>query len=138
MKTVLVFGTFDKLHPGHISFLTQARATGDYLIASVARDSFVRAYKNKRPTYDEHSRMAQLLHTGLVDKAVLSDEQTGTYSVVEREHPDVVCFGHDQDALRADFLRWARLNGFSGEVHKLHAFRPDRYKSSRISIGEAD
>ena len=133
MKKVLVFGTFDVIHPGHISFLTQAREKGDYLIVSVARDSFVRSFKRKDPVYDGTARRAHLMETGLVDKTVLSDGNIGEYSVVLREEPQVVCFGHDQDRLKADFVSWMQNNGRSVETHTLDAFRPDRYKSSKIS-----
>lgn len=38
-KVVYVSGSFDLLHPGHIEFLKQARALGDYLIVGVQNDS---------------------------------------------------------------------------------------------------
>ena len=47
MKTVMAFGTFDLMHPGHEYFLRQAKKRGDYLIAVIARDSTVKKLKGK-------------------------------------------------------------------------------------------
>ena len=33
MAKVMVFGTFDGVHPGHENFFEQAKQHGDYLIA---------------------------------------------------------------------------------------------------------
>ncbi|HLC71304.1 MAG TPA: adenylyltransferase/cytidyltransferase family protein, partial [Candidatus Nanoarchaeia archaeon] len=38
MKTVMCFGTFDILHPGHLHYLQQAKKYGDYLMVVIARD----------------------------------------------------------------------------------------------------
>jgi FAD synthetase len=40
-KTVMTFGTFDRLHPGHEYYLSEARKYGDCLITVVARDKTV-------------------------------------------------------------------------------------------------
>jgi len=45
MKTVMTFGTFDIVHPGHIHFLQQAKTYGDRLITIVARDMNVQKFK---------------------------------------------------------------------------------------------
>ncbi len=133
MRTVLVFGTFDVVHPGHRFFLEQARKRGDRLVASIARDAFVARFKRKRPVHDENERLKHVLETGLVDEATLSDEATGTYSVIERVRPDVVCLGHDQEALRGDLLAWLEARGLRLEVETLNAFEPQRYKSSILN-----
>ena len=139
-KKVLVFGTFDVIHPGHKNFLTQARALGDRLVASVARDSFVRMKKRRVPVHDENERRRQLLESGLVDDAILGDEKTGAYSILFEVKPDVVCFGHDQDELRADLTRWIdeHRDGFAAvELVTLKAFKPEIYKSSKLNYSEA-
>lgn len=37
-KIIYVSGSFDLLHPGHVEFLKQAKALGDYLIVGVEND----------------------------------------------------------------------------------------------------
>jgi FAD synthetase len=55
LTRVLATGTFDLLHPGHVYFLTQARALGDELFVIVARDSNV-THKPK-PIIPEEQRL---------------------------------------------------------------------------------
>lgn len=62
MKRVLVLGTFDLLHPGHIRFLEKARTVGDELVVALNTDDFVERYK--RPpimTYEERATMLRAL-----------------------------------------------------------------------------
>lgn len=42
MKKVLIFGSFDSLHKGHLNLFKQARKHGDKLIAVVARDETIK------------------------------------------------------------------------------------------------
>ena len=48
---IMVFGTFDGVHMGHLDFLKQARklARESFLIVSVAREKNVFRIKNKKP-----------------------------------------------------------------------------------------
>ena len=43
-KKVMVFGVFDRLHPGHLSFLEQASKHGN-VVAVITRDDVVKALK---------------------------------------------------------------------------------------------
>jgi len=138
MRTVLVFGTFDVVHPGHVSFLNQARRRGDRLIASIARDDFVAGFKGRKPVHTEEERLKRILKTGLVDEAHLSDPIPGTYSLIRRCEPDVVCLGHDQDVLKRDLQTWLAEHEVSLEVETLKPYRPDLYKSSKITDKEPE
>lgn len=138
MTRVLVFGVFDGLHPGHRSFLRQARSEGDRLIAAVARDSVVERLKGRRPEAGEGERMRALLESGLVDGACLGDEEPGTYAIVDRIEPGVICLGHDQDALKADLERWLCRRGRNLRLITLSAYRPDLYKSSKLKGRSVD
>jgi FAD synthetase len=132
MKRVLVFGTFDILHPGHASFLRQARRHGDFLMAAVARDGFVASFKGRPPRHNETERKRALRASGLVDAAYLGDRTPGSYAILRRLAPDVVCLGHDQHLLEADLREWVRRKGARLAIHRLRAYRPDIYKSSKL------
>jgi FAD synthetase len=132
MKRVLVFGTFDILHPGHTSFLRQARRRGDTLVAAVARDVFVSSFKGKPLRHAETERRRNLLASGLVDQAYLGDRRPGSYAIVKRLRPDVICFGHDQHLLEADLRAWMARSGEHIELYRLRSYRPDIYKSSKL------
>ena len=53
---VMAGGSFDIIHPGHIETLEQARALGDSLIVSVARDATFRKNKKREPQHNETLR----------------------------------------------------------------------------------
>jgi FAD synthetase len=133
MRTVLVFGTFDVIHPGHLSFLEQARRRGDRLIASIARDDFVVRFKGRKPLHGQEQRLARIRETGLVDEAHLSDPVPGTYSLIGRCEVDVVCLGHDQDVLKRDLEGWLAKNRLSVEIATMEPYKPELYKSSKMA-----
>ena len=132
MKTVLVFGTFDILHPGHKWFLKKAARHGNRLIAVVSRDKFVQEWKGVRPLLDENARIQALQSSGLVDSAVLSDPAIRTYGVVQDLQPDVICLGHDQISLAEDLRSWlATHSNVKSEIQVLKPWRRYRYSSSK-------
>ncbi len=136
MRTVLVFGTFDSIHPGHRWFLQQAASLGNEIIAVVARDKFVAEWKGKAPHYDEQSRMASLMNSGMVNEVRLADECIHTYSVLQEITPDVICLGHDQKALKADLESFLVNNYTENSQPKIHSLPPWRrqlYSSTRIT-----
>lgn len=98
----MVFGVFDGLHAGHRAFLRAAKTRGGELIAVVARDETVRLLKNKTPRVNEKARVRAIRKNGLADRVVLGDKKQGTYRIIVRWKPDMVCLGYDQDALAAD------------------------------------
>ena len=132
MSRVLVFGTFDALHPGHIHFLRQARKHGSWLVASVARDQFVRNHKQREPFDHETKRLLSLLDSSLVDEAYFSDEAVGSFQIVLRSRPDVICVGHDQGSLKTHLEEWLQEHRLDIPVELMAPHHPERYKSSKI------
>ncbi|OGZ54658.1 MAG: hypothetical protein A3B25_03515 [Candidatus Ryanbacteria bacterium RIFCSPLOWO2_01_FULL_48_26] len=131
---VLVFGTFDLLHKGHIYFLKQARKFGDTLIAIVARDSSAMDLKNRKPRHGERARLAAVRGIPGVSKTFLGDKILGSYSVLKKLQPDTICFGYDQYGLETD-LR-ARME--TGElprikIIRLKAYKPEKFKTSIVA-----
>lgn len=71
MKKVLVGGCFDFIHFGHISFLTQAKALGDYLIVALESDENVRNAKgDMRPIHTQEQRKQMLEALAFVDEVI--------------------------------------------------------------------
>lgn len=132
MKTVLVFGTFDVIHPGHQWFLRNAAKHGNRLVAVVSRDTFVREWKGTVPVKDEKARIEALESSGLVDQAVLADPEIRTYGVIRDIKPDVICLGHDQGALMDDLEAWIdRTAGNPPVIHRLPPWKRKIFSSSR-------
>lgn len=126
MSTVLVFGTFDKLHPGHRYFLAEAKKHGDRLVVVVARDHNVEKVKNRRPNQPETDRLANIQAVPEVDEARLGlEDYSKKEQIIDEIQPDVICLGYDQapnfQAPKAHI-----------QVFRLGSFRPDIYKSSRL------
>ncbi|MGQ9749725.1 D-glycero-beta-D-manno-heptose 1-phosphate adenylyltransferase [Desulfosoma sp.] len=73
-RIVFTNGCFDLLHLGHLRYLEEARALGDYLIVAVNSDASVRRIKGgHRPLVDEKARSELVAGLHCVDCVVLFD-----------------------------------------------------------------
>jgi rfaE bifunctional protein nucleotidyltransferase chain/domain len=95
---VFTNGVFDLLHPGHVRYLSAARAEGDALIVGVNSDRSVRANKGPaRPVNPEAERAEVIAALAAVDAAVVFDEAT-PHAIISRLQPDVLVKGADWGA----------------------------------------
>lgn len=86
-------GTFDLLHPGHVSSLQSARALGDLLVVGLNSDASVRGYKGpSRPILTQDERATVLAALECVDYVIVFDEPTPE-AALARLQPDVHCKG---------------------------------------------
>lgn len=131
MKTVLLFGTFDLFHAGHLSLLKQAHKLGDRIVVVIARDVNVKKTKGQLPLHDEKERLELLKHIDLIDEAVLGDAKD-VYKVIEKIKPDVIALGYDQVAF-TDKLQ-AKLTEFKlvTKIVRLKPFQEKTKKSSKL------
>src|SRR3989344_7052951 len=97
MTTVLVTGTFDILHPGHLNYLNQAKKLGDYLVVIIARDENVKKIKGRYPIHDEVDRKRSLEQFDPSLHVVLGDLDD-PYTCLHKFKPDVIALGYDQTA----------------------------------------
>ncbi|MCK3657287.1 bifunctional heptose 7-phosphate kinase/heptose 1-phosphate adenyltransferase [Pasteurellaceae bacterium Pebbles2] len=94
-KIVMTNGCFDILHPGHVSYLENARKLGDRLIVAVNTDASVKRLKGEtRPINDLHSRMAVLAGLASVDWLVEFSEDT-PQRLIGEILPDLLVKGGD-------------------------------------------
>lgn len=114
-KTVAIFGVFDGIHDGHLSFIKDAKKEGNHLVAVVARDSVVEELKNKHPFNNEVERVNALLKINDIDMVLLGDPKIGTYNILKEVKPDVVFLGYDQNALHKDLNKKIK-NGYLKEI----------------------
>jgi FAD synthetase len=105
LKKILIFGVFDVIHDGHLSFIKEAKKQGDQLVVVVARDSMVQRIKNKTPQLNEVERIHNLLDIPEVDLVLLGDPQIGTYNVLKEVNPDIIFLGYDQKDLMIDIKK---------------------------------
>lgn len=130
MKTVMCFGTFDILHPGHLFYLKEAKKHGDHLIVVVARDA-TKKQQNKAILFSEKERLAIVHSLQIVDEAVLGNFRDHLKIIVEKK-PDVVCLGHDH-AISEDDLRQRLVQlGLFPTIKRLRTYNPEKNNSSRL------
>lgn len=130
---IMVFGTFDFLHKGHLSFLKQARklSVNPFLIVSVARDINVKKIKGKKPRNNEKQRLAAVKKCALADKAVLGAVRNYLAHIL-KEHPQIIALGYDQKAYVENLKGLLNNNGLKVKITRLKAFYPKIYKSSLV------
>jgi D-beta-D-heptose 7-phosphate kinase/D-beta-D-heptose 1-phosphate adenosyltransferase len=69
MKKIVVNGTFDVIHPGHLALLNYARSLGDFLLVAIDTDERVRTLKGPtRPINNQHERKLLLENLRAVDQ----------------------------------------------------------------------
>ena len=96
MTTVMVNGTFDILHPGHVALLNTARSYGDYLIVAIDTDRRVKELKGKsRPINDQNFRRIMLSNLKSVDVVEYFDSKEELIKLMQVYTPDVYVKGSD-------------------------------------------
>jgi rfaE bifunctional protein nucleotidyltransferase chain/domain len=94
-RVVFTNGVFDLLHPGHVRYLSDARALGDALIVGVNSDRSVRTNKGPgRPITPEVERAELLASLRSVDAVTVFDEDT-PHALITAVQPDVLVKGAD-------------------------------------------
>ena len=96
MTTVMVNGTFDILHPGHVALLNTARSYGDYLIVAIDTDRRVKELKGEtRPINDQTFRRIMLSNLKSVDVVEFFDSKDELIKLMQVYKPDVYVKGSD-------------------------------------------
>lgn len=131
MKNVLIFGTFDRLHTGHLYFLKQAKKYGNLSVV-VARDKTVKEVKYKLPKQNEKQRQLAIKKTGLV-KRVLLGNLKNKYSIIKKIKPDIICLGYDQKFFIHNLPIIIKKYKLKIEIIRLKPYKPHLYKTSIIN-----
>lgn len=130
VKKVLVAGTFDIVHPGHLYFLRKANELGlTYVV--VARDVNVVKDKGRPPVMSETDRLAVVSSLKPVYRAVLGDVIDYLKPLLEIR-PDIVLLGPDQQVDETQLARELERRGLSSvEVMRIKE-RIYGYSSSQL------
>jgi D-beta-D-heptose 7-phosphate kinase/D-beta-D-heptose 1-phosphate adenosyltransferase len=113
-RVVFTNGCFDLLHPGHVSYLDEARRLGDHLVVGVNTDASVQRLKGPgRPLVSQDDRALVVAALAAVDGVTLFDEDT-PLALIEALKPDVLVKGGDYE-LNTIVGREA-VEGAGGEV----------------------
>jgi len=131
-KLVMVFGTFDHLHPGHRYFLREAKRHGDFLIVVVARDKTVKQLKGKYPDQKEKTRLNVVKNLENIDEAILGNKGGDKFEVIRKIRPATICLGYDQHYFADELEKELNRMGLESEVVRLKSYKPHKYKTSII------
>lgn len=96
-KKVVVFtnGCFDLLHPGHVTYLEEAKKLGDVLVVGINSDESIKRIKgNSRPINDFNFRSKMLAALASVNYVIEFTEDT-PLKLIESISPSVLVKGDD-------------------------------------------
>ncbi len=132
---IMVFGTFDGVHKGHLNFFKQARnlASKPYLVVSVARDKNVKKIKGQHPWLREGERAKIIKKSKLVDKVVLGGVTNHVPHIV-KEHPDIIALGYDQVEYVKNLKKDLKNKGLSVKIVRLKPHKENIYKNRLLKL----
>lgn len=129
-KTVLAFGTFDIVHPGHLYYLAECKKRGSRLVVVIARDSTVRALKGMKPVFKEDDRRKLVESLKMVDRAVLGDK-VHHCRIIKKIRPDILCLGYDQNISSQRLAsQLKQMNCTFRRIIRIGPRNPKKYKST--------
>ena len=84
MTKIVVNGTFDILHSGHLALLNHARSLGDYLVVAIDSDRRVQELKGtSRPINTQTERQELLANLRAVDEVKIFDSDQELVDIVK-------------------------------------------------------
>jgi FAD synthetase len=132
-KRILIAGTFDILHPGHIFLINEAAKLGDVYIV-VATDKNRELYSGERPIVPEEQRLEVMKNIKNVKEARMGRHDNDTLKTVEEINPDIILLGPDQKFSSEKLRNALKLKGMEHvEVRRLDKYY-DKYKLHSSSL----
>ncbi|HCH59324.1 MAG TPA: FAD synthase [Candidatus Zambryskibacteria bacterium] len=127
---IMVFGTFDGVHKGHLSFFRQAKklAKKSFLIVSIARDKNVKEIKKGKPKFSEKERLALVKKIKFIDKVVLAGKIKYLPHIL-KEKPDIIALGYDQKAYVKNLKKDLKNKGILVKIVRLKPYKKEIYKN---------
>jgi rfaE bifunctional protein nucleotidyltransferase chain/domain len=129
---VMVNGTFDIIHRGHLMMLQHAKSLGDHLLVAIDTDRRVRELKGPtRPINNQDDRRYMLESLKCVNTVYFFDSKEELIEIMKEYQPDVYVKGSD----------WKRDKGSTAEQYCKQVIYYDRvgdYSTTNIIQHIAD
>ena|SRR5258708_3807074 len=129
---IMVFGTFDGLHPGHLNFFKQARnlskKNDSFLVISIARDKNVFRIKGQYPLMDEKKRLYMIKKSRVANRTVLAGLRSHIPHI-KKENPDIIALGYDQRAYVKGLKKGLANEGIFVKIKRLRPYKQKIYKN---------
>ena len=129
MEKVLLFGSFDLLHPGHYYVIKSALEKGRLTI-SMAQDRIIQERKGRKPVHNLKTRTENLRKKYPEIDIQPGDTNLGEWSLIKQIRPNIVIVGYDQHGLFSELSKIK--NTYSFKIVQLEPFHAEKYKSSII------
>jgi len=127
-RKVVIAGTFDLIHPGHLWLIKKASEYGK-LTVIVARDKNVKHFKGHLPIIPEEQRLQVVKGLKNVDEAILGHTSGDILKIIEEIKPDILILGPDQNFISEEELKKELMNrGLKVEVIRIK----NKYTSCRF------
>jgi FAD synthetase len=117
-KQIVLAGTFDILHPGHVFLITEAAKLGDVTVV-IARDENVVKKKGHPVIIPEKQRLFMVEALKGVSKAVLGNPGSDFVRIVEELKPDILMLGPNQDISLEEIQNRLNEKGLATKVIRL-------------------
>ena len=132
-KKILVAGTFDILHPGHIFLINEAAKLGDVYIV-IATDKNRELYSGEAPIVPEQQRFEMMKSIKNVKDVKLGRHDNDTLRTVEEINPDMILLGPDQKFSAQKLQTALNMKGLKHiEVRRLENYY-DKFKLHSSSL----
>ena len=129
-KKVVIFGTFDIIHPGHISVFKYAKNLAEELYVIIARDQNID--KETQSLFNEKQRLKNISQYKIIDKAILGDKKN-PLAFYEQLKPNLIILGYDQYQ-NVDLLK--KLKNVT--IKKAPSYHEELFKARKIKKIIAD
>nr|MDO8110442.1 adenylyltransferase/cytidyltransferase family protein [Candidatus Sigynarchaeota archaeon] len=132
-KLVLIAGTFDLLHPGHLHLIEEAAKLGKVVVA-VGTDAIVEKIKGHKPVIPENQRLFMVSKLKGVDRAVLGHETLDFTKIIAEISPDIILLGPDQGPSDEKWATMLSQKGLKIKVARLQKRTSDFSLNSTTDI----
>lgn len=132
-KKVLIAGTFDLIHPGHLFLINEAAKLGDVFVI-VSTDKNRELYSGEAPIVPEQQRLKVIKGIKNVKAARLGRSDNDTLKTVEEIYPDIILLGPNQKYDMATLKKGLKDHGLEHiKIQRLQSYYDNcELNSSRL------
>jgi FAD synthetase len=122
---VIAFGSFSMMHPGHLTYLEEARKLGNHLVVVLTTDRNILKEKGRPPVFNEAERKHLVSSLKFVDEVLIGSE--GDFlAIVRKVNPDVIALGYDSRYDEKKLEKGLADLGLRAKVRRIRKFTGHR------------
>lgn len=122
----MLFGTFDRLHPGHVFLIEEASRLGKVTVV-VAQDETVLRIKGRKPR-ESLTQRKKVIEQRFPGAKVIAGSARDFLEPIRTHQPDIILLGYDQK------LPPGVTEGDLPKMLRAKAHKPEKFKSSLMKL----